>query len=119
MYRLKPEDVAYLKQELDGKKLIQVCVGQYDLQFHFHPSGDISITGRCELHDCQNTTIDDWEDGERSEHFRFLEILGQSVASVVLDTEKSFQVRFSGGYTLVVIDNCEHYESFSVGTLIV
>ena len=28
---------------LHGAELIQVCLGQYQLQFHFHPAGSISV----------------------------------------------------------------------------
>jgi hypothetical protein len=30
---------------LHGAKLTQVCLGQYEVQFHFHPIGSILVEG--------------------------------------------------------------------------
>ena len=114
MYGLKPVDLTYL-QSLRGAEVIQVCVGGHDLQFHFHPTNNISVTGRCELLDHDGRMIDVWEDGRRSETFRFLELLGQTATDVTIDTPRSFKVTFGDGCTLRVVDDSDQYESFSVG----
>ena len=62
MHGLKPDDIKHLLH-LRGMQLIQVAVGQYQLQFHFHPPGNVSVEGRCELIDNSGTVIDTWDRG--------------------------------------------------------
>lgn len=118
MYGLKPADIAHLSH-LRHAEVVQVCVGQYDLQFNFHPNGNVSVQGRCELLDNAEQVIDVWENGRRSSIFRFFELLGQSVIEVAIDSPKSFNLLFSNGLLLRVVDDSEQYETFSVGGLYV
>jgi hypothetical protein len=118
MCGLKPTDITHLSH-LRNAEVIQVCVGQCDLQFNFSPIGNVSVQGRCELLDNSSQLIDVWEDCTRSTAFRFLELLGQSVIDVVIDSPKSFKLLFSSGQSLRVVENSEQYESFSVGDLYV
>ena len=118
VYGLNPADITHLSH-LQHSKVIQIGVGEYDLQFQFHPSGNISVEGRCEMLDNAAQVIDVWENGTRSAVFRFLELLGQTVIEVTIDSPKSFKLLFSNGQSLRVVDNSEQYESFSVGGLFV
>jgi hypothetical protein len=119
MYGLKPDDLTYVKQQLHRAEVIQVCVGKHDLQFHFHPQGDVSVQGRCELIDSTGQTVDVWEDGSRSAEFKFLDLLGHSVGAMEIEKPKSLKLVFDHGYALRIIDSSEQYESFSVGDLFV
>jgi Family of unknown function (DUF6188) len=118
MYGLKPDDIAYLKSTLDQATLQQICVGEYDLQFHFHPNGNVSIWAKCELINEVGEVIEVWPSEDKSRSFRFLELLGSAVIDIAIDTQKSFRLVFGNGNTLRVIDDSEQYESFSVGNLI-
>src|SRR5690349_17664201 len=118
MYGLKPSDIAYLKSVLHQATLTQVCVGQSDLQFHFHPSGNVSVWAKCELINDAGEVIEFWPKEDESRSFRFLDLLGSAVMEITIDTQKSFRLRFDNGQTLRVVDDSEHYESFSVGDLI-
>ncbi len=116
MHGLQPDDIKHLSH-LRGGKMILVGVGEYDLQFQFHPQGNVSVEGRCELLEDSGAIIDAWDRGARSEVFRFLELLGKTVTEVVIDSPKSFKLAFPKGRWLRIIDNSEQYESFSVGGL--
>ena len=118
MYGLKPNDIAYLKSVLHQATLQQVCVGQWDLQFHFHPSGNVSVWAKCELINEAGEVIEAWPREDKSRSFRFLDLLGSAVMEITIDTQKSFKLVFGNGHTLRVVDDSEHYESFSVGDLI-
>jgi hypothetical protein len=118
MYGLKPEDITHL-QTLEGKEITLVSVGQYDLHFNFHPDGAVSIEGRCEMLDQHGSLIDVWDRGQRSETFRFFDLLGQSVIKVEIDSPKSFTALLNNQRKLRVIDNSNHYESFSFDGLYV
>jgi hypothetical protein len=43
---------------LHGAELVQVCLGQYQVQFHFHPIGEISVQCRWELIDADGKSLD-------------------------------------------------------------
>ena len=116
MYGLKPTDIDHLAH-LRGATITQICVGPADIQFNFHPRGNVSIQGRCELLDANGGIIEVWEGTTRSGMFRFPDILMVPVSEVLIESPKSFLLRFENRLTLRVVDNSEHYESFSVGNM--
>ena len=120
MYGLKPEHIKNL-EHLCGQDLIQVAIGEYQLQFATGPArgGGISVEGRCELADAAGTMLDVWDRGKRSASFRFLELLGKTIKDVSIDSPKSFVMTFDDGRSLRFVDNSDKYESFSVGGLYV
>lgn len=69
--------------------------------------------------DANEQLLDAWDRGTRSADFRFFELLGKTIQSVNIDSDKSFEASFSNGQKLRVIDDSEQYESFSVGGLFV
>jgi len=118
MYGLKPTDIDALKPLL-GAEITQICVGPADIQFNFHPRGNVSVQGRCELIERSGEVIDVWEESSRPGLFRFPELLMSPVSEVRIDSPKSFVLSFENSLALRVIDNSEQYESFSVGDLCV
>lgn len=118
MYGLKPTDIDVLKHLLKAT-ITQICVGPHDIQFNFHPSGNVSVQGRCELVDAAGRVVEVWEESTRSGSFRFPELLMTPVVNVAIDSPKSFVLTFGNGMALRVLDNSEQYESFSVGGLYV
>jgi hypothetical protein len=118
MYGLKPTDIEAIKP-LKGGEMIQICIGAYDIQFAFFPRGHVCVEGRCEVLNSSGEAIDVWDRGNRSEVFRFTELLKKSVTDVAIESEKSFLLTFEDRMALRVIDSSEQYESFSVGNLFV
>jgi hypothetical protein len=118
MYGLKPTDIDLLTH-LRGAEVTQICLGPHDIQFNFHPQGNVSIQGRCELIDEKGTVVEVWEDSTRPGMFRFPEILMTPITEITIDSPKSFMLLFQNQMSLRVIDNSEQYESFSVGNLYV
>ena len=118
MYGLKPTDIHHLAQ-LRGKEITQICIGPHDLQFNFHPQGNVSVWGRCELLNAAGELLDAWEDDTHSGVFRFPEVLMVAVSEVEIDSPQSFLLKFANGLCLRLVDNSQQYESFSVGNLCV
>lgn len=118
MYGLKPTDIDAIAP-IRGTELIQICIGKHDIQFRFHPAGNVSVWGRCELLDVGKQVVDAWEGGMPTGVFRFPDLLRSSVVEAVIDSPLSFTLAFDNGLTLRVIDNSEQHESFSVGNLYV
>jgi hypothetical protein len=102
---------------LHGAELIQVCIGQYQLQFHFHPVGSVSVEGGWELRDATGAWI---EGAARSDNrgerppCHLHKLLGRRVAATEVRAPQWFALRFEGGDVLRVFDDSVQYESFSI-----
>jgi hypothetical protein len=42
----------------EGALLIQLCVGEFQMDFHFHPKLSISVEGRWEVRDSTGSLVD-------------------------------------------------------------
>ncbi len=99
---------------LHGADLIQVCLGQHQLQFHFHPVGSISVEGGWELRDAAGLLIDGRHDGPDRPPYQLHRLLGQRAAGSEVSAPGWFALRFAGGEVLRVFDDSKQYESFSI-----
>jgi len=110
-------------QDLDlsrfqNAELIQVCIGEYQIQFHFHGGDQISVEGKWELRDPAGSLIDVVERATLPYshlgplHFHVL--LGNSVSNYSVNSPQSFSLRFTSGHILRVYDDSQQYESFSI-----
>ena len=106
MHGFQPDDIQYLSPLL-GATLVQIGVGENDLQFRFHSSVVLSVEGRCDLLADSDTVVDFWDRGLHSDSFRFLQLLGLAVLEVVIDSPKSFKLAFSQRRWVRVIDNSD------------
>lgn len=119
MYGLDPANIGRFAH-LRGGEVQQVCVGAFDLQFHLHPSGNISIWAKCELRDSDGAVADVWDGEKRSSKFcAFIDLLGATVADVSIDNSTTFRLRFADGRQLLLFDDSQQYESFSIDGVIV
>jgi len=110
-------DLTFLKDA----ELTQICLGQYQVQLHFHPIGSISVEGRWELFNSTGLLIDQSHEGNRQgdESNRRLPyqlhlLLGQRVTGFEVSAPDWFAISFAGGESLRVHDDSRDYESFSI-----
>ncbi|MDB5338641.1 MAG: hypothetical protein JWN70_4260 [Planctomycetaceae bacterium] len=99
---------------LHGAELTQVCLGLYQLQFHFHPAGSISVEGGWELLDAVNTRLDGRHDGPARPPYQLHRLLGHRVAGTEVSAPDWFALRFEDGLVLRVFDDSPQYESFQI-----
>jgi hypothetical protein len=104
-----------------GQELIQVAIGAYDLQFHFHPELTISIQGHWELRDSTGTVVehagtDDDEGLSRivATPTSLPHLIGQSVTKLRISPPEWFEIEFDSGECLRVFDDSPQNESFSI-----
>ena len=100
-----------------GAILIQVCIGQYQIQFHFHPDEVISIEGKWELRNMSGILIEySSEDNiTPSDSLHLHVLLGKSIDNYSVSFPTSFSLHFTSGYVLTIFDDSKQYESFSIG----
>jgi hypothetical protein len=108
--------------KFNSATLIQICIGEHQIQFHFHPEGSVCVEGRWELIDSGGNLVDAAADTNSGrEAFSVHRILGQSVESYSIDPPHSISLRFASGHRLHIFDDSQQYESFSIqpGNIIV
>src|SRR4051794_32153714 len=104
---------------LHGAVLVQVCLGQYQVQFHFHPTGSISVEGGWDLHDATGARLDGRHDGPDRPPYQLHRLLGRRVVASEVSAPESCALRFEGGEVLRLYDDSPQYESFQIDGVIV
>jgi hypothetical protein len=106
---------------LHGRRLDQLCLGSFDLQFHFSGGYTITVTGSWRLLNAQGTTLDESDGpvaeppGNRSRAgWRLANLLSDTVQDSRVEPPLSFTLVFSSGHQLVILDDSHEYESFSI-----
>lgn len=98
---------------LHGAQLTQLCLGQFDVQFHFTSNGSISIQGKWELLDAAGLLLDQSQDWPRPP-FQLHQLLGCEVMSTEIRSPTWFALRFDTGLVLRIYDDSKHYECCSI-----
>jgi len=97
-----------------GAILVQVGLGEFQIQFRFHPEGEIAVEGRWELRDQAGRLIDHGQDTADRESYRVHHLLGRKVTGTRVDAPRSIALEFDSGHRLEVFDSSEEYESFTI-----
>src|SRR3989442_775803 len=71
-----------------GAVLIQLCIGEFQVQFHFHPIGTISVEGKWELRDAVGSLIDGMKPNAERDALYIHVLLGKSVNGFSLDAPR-------------------------------
>jgi hypothetical protein len=103
-------DLTFLHDAL----LVQVCLGEYQIQFAFFPTGHISVEGKWELLAADGSRIDGLQPVPRTEPYRLHQLLGQRVVRTEIAPPSWIALQFERGELLRVFDNSQQYESFSI-----
>jgi hypothetical protein len=96
---------------LTNKELIQVAVGQFQVQFHFMENIAINVENMFVYHSADGMTI--WRPNELAAAAAPLKLVGRSVAKVWTDP-KTLWLEFDNGDKLSIVDDSHEHESFTV-----
>lgn len=100
---------------LVGAELIQVCLGQIQIQFHFLPKASISVEGSWKLIGSSGTRVDRGErDAICGQHTLLARMLGHRVTQANVVGRNSIVLRCDNGDELHIFDDSAEYESFSL-----
>ena len=97
-----------------GQTLIQIPIGEFQIQFHFHRGGIVSVEGDWELANSEGALIDRSMENANRPAYHVHRLLGQDVVAFTIDAPRSFSLQFANGLALRVFDNSRAYESFSI-----
>lgn len=99
---------------LAGACLIQVCLGEHQVQFHFHPAGSIAVEGDWELLDADGGQLDGRHLETPRPPYQLHRLLGQRVVASEVAAPDWFALKFESGDLLRIFDRSDEYEAFSV-----
>lgn len=99
---------------LHGAELVQVCLGLYGVQFHFHPVGSVHVQGDWELVDAAGGRIDHGHYRPERPPYRLHRLLGRRVAGSEVSSPGWISLRFEGGEVLRIFDDSREHESFQI-----
>jgi hypothetical protein len=109
-----PVPPGFTLEKIVGRQLNQICIGPFDLQFHFDVTHGISCTGRVIVEiDGQSTVVfhgETW--GDVSPLPR---IVGRDVTAWKLEGSHEFSVTLTGGTRLRFQSTDCPYEEFVIG----
>jgi hypothetical protein len=94
--------------------LIQLCVGEFQLQFRFDSEVSISVEGKWEVRDSTGSLVDGTKPNAQRDGFYIHVLLGKRVNGFSLDPPHSFSLLFETGHILTIFDDSRENESFSI-----
>jgi len=111
MYGVSPDlDLSFLH----GAQLIQICLGQHQVQLHFHPIGSVSVEGKWILYDADRCPISESSDLANWRPIQLHRVLGQHIQNTRLSPPDSLTLSFDNGEELQVFDSCRDHESIQI-----
>jgi len=97
---------------LSGQEVTQVAIGVFQVQFHFDKDAIISVEG--EFQYFSENSSSHWHQGTPEAAAPALRLLGSSIQKVDGKEDGTLDLTFSNGDRLVVKDNSEQYESYTI-----
>jgi hypothetical protein len=108
MYRI-PLDLDLSR--LVGSEINQICLGRHDVQFKFsglcHISTQITVIVKHE-----DDLISSWNENWSTADFQML--LNRKIEGYSIPDDRSLVIVFCGGYTLMLRDDSDQYESMQI-----
>ena len=97
-----------------GATLIQIALGEFQVQCRFQPAGEIAVEGRWELRDDAGRLVDQAQATADRDAYRVHQLLGRKVTDAWVGAPKSIALRFDNGHRLEIFDSSQEYESFTI-----
>jgi len=97
-----------------GSSLVQIAIGEFQVQFHFEDDASIGVEGRWELFDAAGSLLDQAMENSERDWYRVHGLLGHQVVGSEVEPPTSFTLVFDDGQRLKVYDDSGPYESFSI-----
>jgi hypothetical protein len=99
---------------LVGAVLVQIALGEFQIQFKFHPEGEIAVEGQWELRDRAGRLVDQAQATAQRDAYRVHHLLGRQVTDATVQAPESVTLHFDSGHLLRVFDSSQEHESFTI-----
>jgi len=99
---------------LNGREVIQVAIGVYQVQFAFDEDVTIYVEGGFSYFDGKDEVIWKPEPGAADIASRTVALLGATIASFEGHENGTLELHFSNGHRLTIPDSSKQYESYQI-----
>lgn len=99
---------------LNGRELVQVAIGVYQVQFGFDEDVRISVESYFGYSDGQGEWIWRPEPGASQIAARTVALLGSSIQGFQAHEDGTLILTFHGGQRITILDNSKQYESYDI-----
>jgi hypothetical protein len=99
---------------LVGATLIQVRLGQFDIQFHFHPKGEVGVQGELEFRDPSGAVLESGTPDLLHSSTMLGCLLGSVISRASACPPRSIVLRFQTGHEIELFDSSPTYECFQI-----
>lgn len=111
MYGVSPDlDLRFLH----GARLIQIGLGEHQLQFEFHPTATVTVEGKWTHYDAVHLVLNDHTDLAHRRPIQLHRLLGQCLVNVQLSVPDSLTLNFDSGDALELLDSNRDVESIQI-----
>lgn len=97
-----------------GRTLIQIVLGEHQIQFIFEPEGAFLVEGEWVCLNALGDVVDRHESNNFREQYRVHCLLGRAIEDVLVREPESLKLIFDNGYALELIDGSDQFESFTI-----
>ncbi len=101
-------------RRFQGDSLIQIALGEWQIQFLFQSGTNISVDGHWELKNSSGVLMDKAMENVERENYKIHYLLGRTVVETMLAAPTSFTLVFDNGMSVTVFDDSDQFESFSI-----
>ncbi|MGA2481766.1 MAG: DUF6188 family protein [Candidatus Acidiferrales bacterium] len=99
---------------LNGREVIQIAIGVYQIQFGFDEDVIISVQSQFNYFDGQQEWIWKPEPGAAQIAARAVSLLGATIHSFQGQENGTLSLVFSNGQRLTILDSSKEYESYDI-----
>jgi hypothetical protein len=99
---------------LNGRELIQVAIGVYQIQFGFDEDVRISVESQFSYFNGKEELIWKPEPGAAEIAARAVALLGATIEKFHGQEDGTLTLGFSNGHRLTILDNSKEYESYDI-----
>jgi hypothetical protein len=95
-----------------GLAVIQVAVGEHQVQLNLHPEGSISIEGSFELTSAEEVLVKASASLNPEGFSRLVALVGTTIVAATAEPPSAIRFEFSSGHRLRLIESSKQYECF-------
>ena len=100
--------------EMTGATLIQLAIGEFQIQFRFMPYWEIGVEGHWEVSDFSGSIIDQARPNANRDAYRIHHLLGHQVVGAQIHAPESITLEFDNGCRLRLFDSSREFECFTI-----
>lgn len=100
--------------DIVGAEIRQICIGRYDVQFHFTSGRGIFVQSTAEILGEGGCLLADWCEDTGWSSTSFFDLLNAPIRAYSIPNDKTLEIAFEGNLTLRLYDSSDRFESMQI-----